>query len=48
MAKHYLKSRKTEIAIGFVALVIGSVLLWDAFDNRGKPLPWPLSAFMPW
>lgn len=46
--KGHIMARRYEIGLGFVLTIVGCVLLWDAFDNRGKRLPWPLSAFMPW
>lgn len=44
--EHYLP-RNAEIFFGFVFAIIGIWLIWSAFDNRGKDLPWPLSGFMP-
>lgn len=43
-----VRNSKTEAALGFLLLVLACVLLWDAFDNRGKKLPWPVSGLMPW
>jgi len=44
----YIKDRKVEMTIGFILVVIAGLLLWDAFDNRGKKLPWPLSGLAFW
>lgn len=45
---HLIKSRKAEITIGLLLFVVGMLLLWDAFDGRGKSMPWPASGLMPW
>jgi hypothetical protein len=45
---HVIENRWGECALGFVALVIGAYLVWDAFDNRGHKLPWPLSGLAFW
>lgn len=45
---HIIKDRKTEILVGLLLFVVGMVLLWDAFDGRGKNMPWPASGLMPW
>jgi hypothetical protein len=46
--KHFIRDRKTEIVLGLVLFVVGSFLLWDAFDGRGKNMPWPASTVLPW
>lgn len=43
-----MRNRAWEMAIGFAFVVIGCILLWDAFDNRGKKMPWPISGLQPW
>lgn len=45
---HFMDNRGKEILVGAVLSIIGLVLLWDAFDGRGKKLPWPVSAAAPW
>jgi hypothetical protein len=45
--QHFVKDRRIEIGLGFLAFVIGSYLLWDAYDNRGKNMKFPLGSFMP-
>jgi hypothetical protein len=45
---HFVRNRKAEIAIGIVLFLVGALLLWDAFDGRGKKLPWPTGAIAPW
>jgi len=45
---HFMKNRRTEIALGVILFLIGALLVWDAFDGRGKKLPWPLGAVAPW
>jgi hypothetical protein len=43
-----IKDRGMEIFIGFIFFIIGSLLLYDAFNGRGKPLPWPTNKLAPW
>jgi len=45
---HFIKSRPVEITLGVILFMIGALLIWDAFDGRGKQLPWPLGAIAPW
>jgi hypothetical protein len=45
---HWVKSQGTEIVIGLILVVIGCMLLWDASDNRGRKMPWPVSGLAPW
>lgn len=45
---HWIKSQGWEGAIGVIFLVLGCMLLWDAFDNRGRKMPWPASGLAPW
>lgn len=45
---HFIKDRKVEIFVGVVLFLIGSLLMFDAFDSRGKKMPWPMGALAPW
>lgn len=45
--QHFVKSRKVEIWLGVIAFIVGSYLLWDAYDNRGKNMKFPMGTFMP-
>lgn len=45
---HFIKNRGTEIIIGIVLFMVGALLLYDAFDARGKKMPWPGGAIAPW
>lgn len=45
---HILENRGLEIALAISLIVIGSYLVWDAFDNRGKELPWFARWFSFW
>jgi hypothetical protein len=45
---HFINSRSTEILIGAILFLVGALLLYDAFDGRGKKIPWPLGAIAPW
>jgi hypothetical protein len=44
---HFIGDRKAEILVGLVLFLAGSMLIWDAFDGRGKKMPWPGGAIMP-
>jgi hypothetical protein len=45
---HFIKDKKTEVVLGLLLFIIGCILLWDAFDNRGKKMPWPAGGLAPW
>jgi hypothetical protein len=45
---HLMQNRRMEIALGLLAFVIGCILIYDAYDARGKRLPWPASGLTPW
>jgi hypothetical protein len=45
---HFIQNRKKEIVIGVVLFLVGALLLYDAFDARGKKMPWPAGAVTPW
>ena len=45
---HLIKDRKIEIFLGVILFLVGALLLYDAFDSRGKKMPWPVSALAPW
>jgi hypothetical protein len=45
---HFIQNRKAEILIGLVLFLLGSLLMYDAFDGRGKKVPWPGGAILPW
>lgn len=45
---HLIENRRAEIMIGALLFLVGVALLWDAFDGRGKKLPWPASGLAPW
>lgn len=45
---HLIKDQKVEITFGILLFIAGMLLLWDAFDGRGKNMPWPASGLMPW
>lgn len=45
---HFIESRSKEATIAIILTLVGLALLWDAFDNRGKKLPWPASGLAPW
>lgn len=45
---HWIKSQGWEATIGLIILVLGCMLLWDAFDNRGRKMPWPAGGLAPW
>jgi hypothetical protein len=45
---HWIQSRGWEVTVGLALAIIGLTLLWDAFDNRGRKLPWPAGGLAPW
>lgn len=45
---HFMENRPLEIGLGFLIVFIGCLLLYDAFDSRGKKMIWPLSKLTPW
>jgi hypothetical protein len=46
--KHLIQDRKIELLLAVILFVCGSLLLYDAFDARGKDVPWPLNKLTPW
>lgn len=44
---HFVKNRKAELILGFALFAVGTALLWDAYDNRGVKMRWPLGGIMP-
>lgn len=45
---HFIEDRKVEILVGLTLFLVGCVLLYDAFDRRGKKMPWPAGGMAPW
>jgi hypothetical protein len=45
---HLIQNRSLEIYAGIMLFVIGSILVYDAFNARGKELPWPFKLLAPW
>lgn len=45
---HFIANRKTEIWLGVMLFIVGSFLLWDAYDGRGRTAAWPISTIFPW
>lgn len=45
---HFMQNRVLEILIGVVLFMTGALLVYDAYDGRGKKLPWPAGAVAPW
>jgi hypothetical protein len=45
---HFIQNRALEILIGVVLFLAGALLVYDAYDARGKKLPWPGGAIAPW
>ena len=45
---HLIQNRSTELFVGLILFLAGSLLLYDAFNGRGKPLPWPTNKLAPW
>jgi hypothetical protein len=38
--KPYFRNRRTALYLGVAAYVAGSMLLWDAYENRGRQRPY--------
>jgi hypothetical protein len=45
---HFIQNRMLEILVGVVLFMAGALLVYDAYDGRGKKLPWPGGAIAPW
>lgn len=45
---HFIQNRKYEILIGVILFLAGALLVYDAYDARGKKMPWPAGALAPW
>lgn len=45
---HFIEDRKKEIVIGLLLFIVAGLLMYDAFEKRGRPVPWPVSKFVPW
>lgn len=45
---HYVADRKIEVVLGVTAFVVGSMLIKDAYENRGIPLPRLMRPFSWW
>ena len=45
---HVFQDRKIEIILGVFLFAIGALLVYDAFESRGKKIPWPLGLVAPW
>ena len=46
--QHFIQHRGIETILGFILVIIGCLLLYDAFDDRGKKMIWPLGGLAPW
>lgn len=46
MTKHIVRDRNTALALGIGALVVGSWLLYDAYEGRGIQRPFA-ARFLP-
>lgn len=38
-ARPYVSNRRHAVLLGVGAYVVGSFLLWDAYEHRGRPRP---------
>jgi hypothetical protein len=45
---HFIQNRALEILIGVILFMAGALLVYDAYDGRGKKIPWPGGAIAPW
>jgi hypothetical protein len=44
-SKPFFRDRDTSLYIGLGMLVLGTVLVWDAYERRGQPRPLMLRVF---
>jgi hypothetical protein len=42
MTKPVLHNRNTAVTLGLLAYLAGTLLLWDAYENRGRSRPMAL------
>jgi hypothetical protein len=45
---HVVENRGFEVVLAIILIAIGCFLIWDAYDNRGKDLPWYARWFSFW
>ena len=48
MRRPIISDQRTEVGVGLVLVVVGFVLLHDAYDGRGKLKPRILGPLLPW
>lgn len=48
MSRPFIADKHTEIVAGSVLVLVGFVLLYDAWEGRGGKKPWPLGTILPW
>jgi hypothetical protein len=46
MSKVIVKDRGVALWVGYGAIALGTLLLWDAYDNRGRSKPF-VAKFVP-
>lgn len=46
MSRHLVRDRNTALLGGIAAILVGSVLLWDAYEGRGRQRPFAIK-FLP-
>lgn len=42
-----MKNRKHQVILGFLLFILGSYLLYDAYDRQGRKMKWPFGGIMP-
>lgn len=45
---HFMQNRALETILGLALVLVGCLLLYDAWDARGKKMPWPMGGLAPW
>lgn len=48
MSRHLIRHQPTAVIVGGVLVVAGALVLYDAWDGRGKRTPWFLRWAFPW
>lgn len=48
LRRPFIRDPVTEALAGLALFIAGAVLLHDAYDARGRKLPWPMRPFSFW
>lgn len=48
MKRPIIRDQRAAVAVGGVLVIGGFVVLYDAWDGRGRRKPWFLGPILPW